>query len=67
MMPAQVADAVAVRVHEGARVDLVDDAALPPEMFHFARRLRRSSVNLRVNFSVGWSGSGMRLLIKSWP
>ena len=39
--PAQVADAVAIRVHEGARIDLIDDAALPPEMFHFARRLRR--------------------------
>ena len=31
-MPAQIADAVAVRVHERARVDLVDDAALPPRV-----------------------------------
>ena len=30
MMPAQVADAVAVGVGEAARVDLVDDGALPP-------------------------------------
>jgi hypothetical protein len=30
--PAQVADAVAVRVHERAWIHLVDDAALPPQI-----------------------------------
>jgi hypothetical protein len=31
--PSQVPDAVTVGVLEGARVDLIDDASLPPEMF----------------------------------
>ena len=32
--PLQVADAVAVRVLKGARVDLIDHARLPPERGH---------------------------------
>jgi len=32
--PRQIADAVAVAVHERARIDLVHDAALPPEVVH---------------------------------
>ena len=32
--PLEVADAVAVRVLKGARVDLVDHARLPPERGH---------------------------------
>ena len=37
----EVADAVAVRVLKGARVDLVDHARLPPGNFERGRQLRR--------------------------
>jgi hypothetical protein len=35
--PGQVADAVPVRVGEAARIDLVDDGALPPRLGHAHR------------------------------
>jgi hypothetical protein len=48
--PAQIADTIAIRVGEAARVDLVDDPALPPvvaEARLFERRGRSSRCPLR--------------------
>ena len=36
MIPARSPMPSPFAVHEGARIDLIDDAALPPQMFHAA-------------------------------
>ena len=56
--PGQVADAVAVRVLERARIDLVDDAGLPPRPNRRTSRVNRSRVSRwTISRDRNWAGN----------
>src|SRR5688500_10793642 len=62
----QVADAVAVAIHERARINLIDNATLPPEEGVIHRTISSAMAQENPGIALGAFALGSRLAVRSF-